>query len=89
MIPFGQKFEFQKAREMFGMNKLELPWIIDDMASTDPETWRAGMLPAMGRGHLADEIVNAIMDSTDPRVCVRLRGPQSSRGSDTGHGPRV
>ena len=52
---------------MFGLNMLELPWIIDDPTTKSPEAWRAGMQPAMGRGHLADEIARAIQDqSTAP-----------------------
>ena len=67
MIPFGEEFENPQARFMFGLNMLELPWIIDDPTTKSPEAWRAGMQPAMGRGHLADEIARAIQDqSTAP-----------------------
>eukprot|EP01045_Picozoa_sp_COSAG04_P039270 COSAG04_NODE_10923_length_743_cov_1.293478_1_plen_135_part_01 len=35
MIPFDQKFEELQARQMFGLNKLEIPWMVGEPMSAD------------------------------------------------------
>ena len=30
MIPFGERFEELQARQMFGLNKLEVPWMVGE-----------------------------------------------------------
>ena len=38
MIPFGEDFEFSRAKWVFGQNRLELPWMLGtDMPSTLPQ----------------------------------------------------
>eukprot|EP01043_Picozoa_sp_COSAG02_P069170 COSAG02_NODE_11750_length_1662_cov_1.015355_1_plen_460_part_10 len=48
MIPFGEQFQFEQAQFMFGLNLLEIPWMLDDDMPADlpAEIAKAMELPA-------------------------------------------